>query len=285
MTLAVVRDAPLVSYAPNGEDIVLWRALGHLTPGWFVDVGANDPVFTSITRLFSERGWRGINVEPLPNFIEALERDRPHDVNVRAALSDQRGELSLFVVTDDLQRTTLSPVLADVYRNEGYEVVEVPTPVMTLNDVLGAHPLPRIDFLKIDAEGMEDPIVRGIDLVRHRPLVIVAEEGQHDAYEFPRLLAEAGYEELLWDGLNRFFVAAEAPERVRAALRYGANPSVDNFIRNEMAPAQRHIEQLNDHIDEIHASTTWRVGSAVLAPLNWMRGAVAARRSRRSRSE
>ena len=218
-------------------------------------------------------------MEPLPNSRGARTRS-PARRNARRA-SDQRGELSLFVVTDDLQRTTLSPVLADVYRNEGYEVVEVPTPVMTLNDVLGAHPLPRIDFLKIDAEGMEDPIVRGIDLVRHRPLVIVAEEGQHDAYEFPRLLAEAGYEELLWDGLNRFFVAAEAPERVRAALRYGANPSVDNFIRNEMAPAAPHRAAERSHRRDPRDDMACRLGRTAVELDAWC----CCRRSWRSRSE
>jgi len=298
-----VSERPLISYAPNGEDIVLWRALGYLTPGWYVDVGANHPVVTSITKLFSERGWRGINVEPLPDLFAALELDRPDDVNLRVALADLPGELPLFVVADDPQRTTLSADLAQLYRDEGYRVVETPTPVRTLTDVLDEHPLPRIDFLKIDAEGVEDQIVRGLDLARYRPSVIVAEEGAHQKYEFPHLLAEAGYDELLWDGLNRYFAAAEAPERIRLALRYAANPSLDGYVRHDLFVAQQHIDDLEharlaaasaggsaaarpelpsgpqhvqrlvEHIDEIHASMTWRVGSAVLAPLRWLRGA------------
>lgn len=263
-------DGPLVSYAPNGEDIVLWRALGHLSPGTYVDVGACHPVESSVTKLFSLRGWTGINIEPLPHLVDELDRDRPDDVNVRAALSDTPGELALHVVTDDLQRSTLSDTLAQLYRDQGYRVVEQPTPVRTLDDIFEEFPMPRIDFLKIDAEGMEDPIVRGLDLARHRPLVIVAEEGSHQRYEFPALLRAAGYQEMLWDGLNRYFAADEASDAVRDGLRYPAG-SLDDFVRHDLVAARERVRELQAHIDAIHESATWRIGSATLAPLRWVR--------------
>lgn len=268
---------PLVSYAPNGEDIVLWRALRHLTPGYFVDVGACDPVVTSITKLFSLRGWRGINIEPLPHLVEMLDADRPDDVNLRMALSDTDGELTLYVVVDDLQRTTLSASLAELYRAEGYEIVEQPTPVRTLDGVLAEHPLPRIDFLKIDAEGMEDPIVRGLDLDAHRPLVIVAEEGSHQRYEFPQLLADAGYRETLWDGLNRFFASPDADDELCHNLSYPAGV-LDGYVRLDLhdaledaRAAHRRAAELDAHIEEIHRSSTWRVGAALHAPVRLAR--------------
>ena len=269
--------APLVSYAPNGEDIVLWRALGHLTPGYFVDVGACDPVVTSITKLFSLRGWRGINIEPLPHLVEMLEHDRPDDINLRLALSDTEGELTLYVVADDMQRTTLSEPLANLYRAEGYHIVEQPTPVRTLGAVLTEHPLPRIDFLKIDAEGMEDAIVRGLDLSTHRPLVIVAEEGSHQRYEFPQLLTAAGYRETLWDGLNRFFASPDADDDLCDKLSYPAGVH-DGYIHidlvdalEEARVAHRRAAELDAHIAEIHRSSTWRVGAALHAPVRFAR--------------
>lgn len=270
-------DRPLVSYAPNGEDVILWRALGHLTPGFFVDVGACEPIVTSITKLFSVRGWRGINVEPLPHLIEALDADRPDDINIQTALSDTDGELTLYVVVDDLQRTTLSASLADIYRKDGFRIEEQPTTVQTLTQVLDDHPLPRIDFLKIDAEGMEDQIVRGLDLERYRPLVIVGEEGSHQAYEFPNLLRDAGYTETLWDGLNRYFVSPEADDDLRRALSYPAC-SLDAYVRHDLVEAQaaaaaerERAGRLAEHIDEIHASSTWKVGAALHAPVRLAR--------------
>ena len=51
---------PFVSYAQNQEDVVLARALRPDDRGGFwVDVGAGDPVWDSVTAALAERGWRG----------------------------------------------------------------------------------------------------------------------------------------------------------------------------------------------------------------------------------
>src|ERR1700761_8288608 len=55
----------IVSYAQNREDVLLWRALHDLPAGFYIDVGAEDPTKDSVTRAFYERGWGGINVEPV----------------------------------------------------------------------------------------------------------------------------------------------------------------------------------------------------------------------------
>jgi FkbM family methyltransferase len=274
----------LISYAPNGEDIVLWRALGHRPAGTYVDIGACHPVVSSVTKLFSLHGWRGINVEPLGFLVDELRTDRPDDINVQAALSDQPGELTLFVVANDLQRTTLSEPLADLYRAEGYDVQRQQTPVLTLNQLLVDYPLPQIDFLKIDAEGMEDAIVRGIDLARHRPHVIVAEEGSHQTYEFPNMLAANGYQQTLWDGLNRFFVADEHADELASKLSYpaGVHDLYDTYETHQLrtndallrADLQRHI----DHIDDMHRSATWRIGQAVVRPASALANLIRRRR-------
>ncbi|HZY84782.1 MAG TPA: hypothetical protein VFE78_08120, partial [Gemmataceae bacterium] len=54
---------PMISYAQNGEDVLLGRLFGGQPDGFYVDVGASDPTDLSLTRHFYERGWRGVNVE------------------------------------------------------------------------------------------------------------------------------------------------------------------------------------------------------------------------------
>jgi hypothetical protein len=54
-----------VSYARNCEDVMLWRALRDVAKGFYVDIGASDPEIASTTRAFYERGWFGINVQPV----------------------------------------------------------------------------------------------------------------------------------------------------------------------------------------------------------------------------
>jgi hypothetical protein len=43
------------SFAQNGEDVVLWRALGAVVQGRYIGVGANDPAISSVTRAMSVR--------------------------------------------------------------------------------------------------------------------------------------------------------------------------------------------------------------------------------------
>ena len=53
-----------ISYAQNFEDVILWRALKHVENGFYIDIGAQDPVIDSVSRGFYEKGWRGLHVEP-----------------------------------------------------------------------------------------------------------------------------------------------------------------------------------------------------------------------------
>ena len=66
----------IVSYAQNGEDVVLNRVFRGQTGGFYIDVGANEPVTDSVTMLFYLRGWSGVNVEPALGVYDRLAAHR-----------------------------------------------------------------------------------------------------------------------------------------------------------------------------------------------------------------
>ena len=78
-----------ISYAQNLEDVMLYRALKDVHKGFYIDVGAQDPVFDSVTNAFYERGWRGINIEPLQQWFDRLTAYRPDDINLQLAASSR----------------------------------------------------------------------------------------------------------------------------------------------------------------------------------------------------
>jgi hypothetical protein len=45
---------------------MLKRALSDIQNGFYIDIGAGDPSIDSVTKLFYDDGWHGINVEPNP---------------------------------------------------------------------------------------------------------------------------------------------------------------------------------------------------------------------------
>src|SRR5262249_32745491 len=90
--------APFVSHAQNFEDVILWRALSGLRDGFYIDVLASGPLWGSVTRVLSDRGWRGINVEPDPEPYAALVAVRPRDVNLNVGVSNAVGEAEMTFV-------------------------------------------------------------------------------------------------------------------------------------------------------------------------------------------
>lgn len=40
------------SFAPEYEDIIIHAILGDISSGFYIDVGANDPVSWSVTKFF-----------------------------------------------------------------------------------------------------------------------------------------------------------------------------------------------------------------------------------------
>jgi len=133
---------PFVSYAQNQEDVVLARALHpDDRTGFWVDVGAGDPVLDSVTAAFAERGWRGVNVEPLPREHGRLCAARPADTNLRVALGATAGLGKLFVEPADQRErpgldapidrgaSTMVPELAERYRAAGQEFTPIEVPI------------------------------------------------------------------------------------------------------------------------------------------------------------
>jgi FkbM family methyltransferase len=166
--------ARFVSYAQNYEDVILWRALQHIENGFYVDCGAYDPDRDSVTMAFYERGWRGINIEPLPHLLQKFVTQRPRDINLSVALSDNSDGTRFYEVADT-GLSTLLPDLAGRHVNAGFIVRQTEVPTRKLSDVLAEYLPAAIHFMKIDVEGAESLVLRGADFERFRPWVILIE--------------------------------------------------------------------------------------------------------------
>src|SRR5207244_11246577 len=73
---------PMVSYAQNGEDVVLRRVFAGGPLGFYIDIGGNYPSEGSITRHFYEHGWSGINIEPVAGACRELQAAPPRDLDL-----------------------------------------------------------------------------------------------------------------------------------------------------------------------------------------------------------
>jgi FkbM family methyltransferase len=242
-----------ISYSQNFEDVLLWRALGKIPNGFYIDVGANDPELHSVTKAFYDAGWHGVNVEPMPSYRQPFVDQRPRDINLTCAAGAAQGEITLFDVPTMNGWASTDAGVAREHRAEGYDVTEVTVPLRTLADICAEYVTGDIHFLKIDVEGFEGEVLKGMDFKRWRPWVLVIEAtlpGQrttnHETWE--HLVLPHGYRYAYFDGLNRYYVAEEHAELL-AAL--DIQPNVfDEFITHHLDKAWARSKELSREVKE-----------------------------------
>lgn len=224
---------PFVSYAQNHEDVLLWRLFQNMAEGFYVDVGAAHPEWESVTKAFYDRGWRGINLEPNTHFYAMLEKERPRDINIRALAGRETGERELHIVGQSgLSTASLENV--DFLSAKGHAISHQETCKMVrLDDVFREYQAPRIQFLKVDAEGMEQEVLEGCSFSEFRPEVLVIEATLPETNTrredgVREYLSSRDYQFAFFDGLNDFYVAAECVH-LEKQLLWPVN-FIDNYI-------------------------------------------------------
>ena len=234
-----------ISYAQNHEDVMLNRALREVKEGFYIDVGAQDPVIDSVTKAFYERGWRGINIEPNEEYFRKLQDDRPHDINLLTAVGREPGDISFYEVVHTGLSTT-SAVYARGHAEAGYEVHLRNVPCTTLDKICTDCGVETVHFLKIDVEGSERVVLDGFSFETVRPWIVVVEATEPNSSrevsaEWEHLLVGRRYQFVYFDGLNRFYIAAEHADLAR---HFSCPPNpFDQYVGYHLWWARGKLEQ------------------------------------------
>jgi len=198
--------------------------LDHLAPGTaFLDVGANVGYFALLAAC--RGGVRAVAFEPQRAVAELLERSAAANgvadrVRVeRLALSDAPGLLRMTSCPGNTGHARLAPAGGEGLQPE-------PVAVAALDDWLAANPVGPVSACKIDTEGAELRVLRGMVrlLERDGPALAVEVIGEHladfgaSAGEVLGFLGARGYRDVsaryaLASDPNRYFVPARRAPR------------------------------------------------------------------------
>jgi FkbM family methyltransferase len=219
-------DKKLLMYSQDFEDFILFCALEGIENGFYVDVGANSPWHFSVTKLFYDRGWSGINIEPLEGEFLELCRYRPRDINLNIGAGDHEGEMEFiiagFATTCDAEtKTALLPTANCQLPTANCQLptanCQLPKetiPIKRLSSVLQENLKDKnqaIHFCKIDVEGYEKSVLEGMDFDQFRPWVMVMEAMLPGTdipcfYKWEYLLLNNHYEFVYSHGINRYYL-------------------------------------------------------------------------------
>lgn len=241
-----------ISYAQNYEDVMLRRALKHIENGFYIDVGANDPVIDSVTKSFYDNGWSGINIEPLKIHFDDLLAQRVRDININAAASDRDGFIKIWQ-NEVRGWATADADVAVKHEANGHKGEWLDVPSYSLKDICNQYDVKTVHFMKIDVEGFEKTVLSGMDFSICRPWILVVEATRPNSQEFnyiewEDIILSSDYIFAYCDGLNRFYVAAEHPELL-ADLKYPPNV-FDEFTTAGTVNLQQNINAAQEQARE-----------------------------------
>jgi FkbM family methyltransferase len=159
--------------------------------GTYLEIGANDGYSQSTTFYLERvRGWSGILIEPDPaNFLRCV-RNRPGSTCFQLACVDEDHANAIIELTP-LDLTSVTGSIVDPNDTERSRRHNGNTSIavlgVTLSFVIDASPFENVDFMSIDVEGAELSLLKGLDLSRHAPSILIIET--HDIDGVANLLA------------------------------------------------------------------------------------------------
>lgn len=238
----------------HGEDALLAEFFHEKRNGVFVEVGALDGEVLSNTYYFERKlGWHGVLVEANPEQARACAATRTASrvVNIAATRPGAAATITLNVAVGDGNAgySTLSAnrTYAGMLRDRGITTIEVEVPTATMDEILGAAPPDHIDFMTIDVEGHERDVLRGLDLRRWMPTVILLESAGGAPNVFVAWqLFRAGYARTRRIVINDWYETCEPPRRT-ALLLWSYIASVPDLVRAIVRESLREVGLL-DHV-------------------------------------
>jgi FkbM family methyltransferase len=151
--------------------------------GVFIEVGANDGVAQSNTYYLEKiLKWKGYLIEAIPELSERCKKNRRRSLVFNCALVSPEDHGKEIKINYDKDSRGLMSKIGDCGQRSSFcETVSIRG--RTLTDVLEQASAQKIDFFSLDVEGFELEVLKGLDLNKYRPTLMLVETSQVEAVD------------------------------------------------------------------------------------------------------
>lgn len=159
----------------SGVDIILEKIFKNQDKGIYIDVGCQHPIKNNNTYLLYKKGWEGINVDLDKDNIDLFNASRSKDNNFNKALSSDVNDVDLYFYHKKSPINTINKRTSEFQKAKVSSIKKIKTD--TLNNIIlnTKYKNSSFDLLSIDVEGHELEVLKGFNLVKFSPNVIVVE--------------------------------------------------------------------------------------------------------------
>lgn len=230
---------PRNAHASFDEAAFVYRLFGDgAKESVMIDVGAHRG---SALGRFLKQGWKVFAFEPdSKNRAELQTRQGAHGGLVidERAVSDKVGAADFFASTESTGISSLVPFHASHAQTGSVQTT-------TLANVVDEYDIARIDFLKIDAEGMDLMVLKGHDWKRVAPRVILCEFEDlktvplgYTMHDMARFLLGKGYEVYVseWYPIVRYGISHDWRRLVKYPASLESRQAWGNLLAFAQAP-------------------------------------------------
>ena len=149
--------------------------------GLFVEVGANEPdmILSQTFHLEENLNWNGILVEPIDYLCEKLREKRLGSKTFQVACTSpiKVGKAILRIpIDEEIEITGHACLEVNVDHSLLHETRDVEVATTTLNVILDEEGIKKVNFLSIDVEGTELDVLKGFDIQKFAPELIIVED-------------------------------------------------------------------------------------------------------------
>ncbi|MBA4685697.1 MAG: FkbM family methyltransferase [Candidatus Galacturonibacter soehngenii] len=178
----------------NADDIILLELITRLGLDKvnYLDIGVCHPIMRNNTFLFYELGYKGVLVEPNPEFHFLIEKYRSKDTLLKIGVSSEKGELYYYNFSKVPGLNTFVEEVAEHRRNLGFEYTKERVALESINTVIEENFDTYPQIIDIDVEGLDYQILSTFDATKY-PVDIIMCECTNQDEALIELMLQKGY--------------------------------------------------------------------------------------------